>query len=171
MTDLKKLAEAATPGPWKWWTSNSWKRLKRDHYGNHENVLEPIVCSDKHPDLIILDVDMEYIAAANPQKILELLQEVETLRADREDARTTFNRLLDELRDLKIQITRTRQETLEEAAKVCEAKAAEYDSAARRADERHEFGLRNALDERATALRQQATELRTLQHTDGETKP
>lgn len=54
-----------TPGPWKWWTSNSWRRLKRDDRGISQNVLEPYICSsDGHPDVLISDSDMRLIAAA-----------------------------------------------------------------------------------------------------------
>jgi hypothetical protein len=61
--ELAKLLETATPGPWVWWTSNSWRRLKRDHHGITQNVLEPYVCSDGHPDCSIRDEDMALIAA------------------------------------------------------------------------------------------------------------
>ena len=52
-----------TRGPWKWRT-NGWKRLKRDDHGITQNVLEPYVCSDGHPDLYISEADMALIAAA-----------------------------------------------------------------------------------------------------------
>lgn len=47
-----------TPGPWKW------RRLKRDDRGITQNVLEPYVCPDGHPDLLISEEDMALIAAA-----------------------------------------------------------------------------------------------------------
>lgn len=54
-----------TPGPWKWWTSNSWKRLGADlEHGRTKFVLEPYVCRDGHPDLIVSKEDMALIAAA-----------------------------------------------------------------------------------------------------------
>lgn len=52
-----------TPGPWIWWTSNSWKRLKRDDGRTTQNVLEPYVCKDGHPDLEIKESDMLRIVA------------------------------------------------------------------------------------------------------------
>jgi len=55
---------AFTPGPWKWWTSNSWRRLKRDDLGITQNVLEPYVARDGHPDLTVNEADMALIAAA-----------------------------------------------------------------------------------------------------------
>lgn len=67
-----------TPGPWKWWTSNSWRRLKRDDR-DAENVLEPTVCrSDNHPDLIVNEANMALIAAA-PDLYIEGEQSAETL--------------------------------------------------------------------------------------------
>ena len=59
MTDTKW-----TPGPWKWRTSNSWRRLKRDDRGISQSVLEPYVCSGGQPDISISDEDMHLIAAA-----------------------------------------------------------------------------------------------------------
>ena len=56
-----------TPGPWRWWTSNSWRRLSSDHRNHPQDggVLCPTVSrSDGHPDLIVSDADMALIAAA-----------------------------------------------------------------------------------------------------------
>lgn len=65
---------AWTPGPWKWWTSNSWRRLKRDDRGITQNVLEPYVCRDGCPDLSVSDADMALIAAA--PELFEALEAV-----------------------------------------------------------------------------------------------
>lgn len=78
LSELKELAEKATAGPWKWWTSNSWRRLKRDSLGITQNVLEPYVCRDGHPDLSISEEDMDFIAAARTA-VPELVAEVERL--------------------------------------------------------------------------------------------
>ena len=62
---IRRRAAAATPGPWKWWTSNSWNRLKRDDRGVTQNVAEPFVSrSDNHPGLSINEEDMAFIAHA-----------------------------------------------------------------------------------------------------------
>ena len=53
-----------TRAPWKWWTSNSWRRLKHDSIGLTLNVLEPFVASDGHPDCSVSSEDMALIAAA-----------------------------------------------------------------------------------------------------------
>lgn len=56
-----------TPGPWKWWTSNSWRRLT-SHAGGRSGqdggVLCPTVARDGHPDVIISEADMGLIEAA-----------------------------------------------------------------------------------------------------------
>lgn len=53
-----------TPGPWEWWTSNSWRRLRYSHRGVSENVLLPFVCRDGQPDIDVKPSDMALIAAA-----------------------------------------------------------------------------------------------------------
>jgi hypothetical protein len=65
MDDLiARIPEGFTAGPWKWWTSNSWRRLKRDDPRSTRGVAEPYVCKDGHPDLSISQEDMALIALA-----------------------------------------------------------------------------------------------------------
>lgn len=65
---LRELAEAATPGPWEWWTSNSWRRLRNDcGRGVHSNVALPTVGNDGQPDIQVRPEDMAFIAAARTQ--------------------------------------------------------------------------------------------------------
>lgn len=81
---IKTRAEAATPGPWKWWTSNSWNRLKRDDGDVTQNVAEPFVSrSDSHPDISISEEDMAFISHARTDipALLSAL-EAEKKRAD-----------------------------------------------------------------------------------------
>lgn len=61
--ELRRLMDAATPGPVKWWTSNSWRRLRRDDRGIAQSIAEPYVARDGHPDLDIKQADMDFIAA------------------------------------------------------------------------------------------------------------
>jgi len=73
-----------TPGPWRWWTSNSWRRLtceNREHSNQDGGVLCPTVCRDGHPDTIVSDADMALIAAA--PDLLEALRGVVAV-ADRD---------------------------------------------------------------------------------------
>lgn len=68
MTEFK-----GTPGPWSWWTSNSFKRLSSAS-GKDGDVLCPTVClSDGHPTLIVSKEDMALIESA--PDLLEALQE------------------------------------------------------------------------------------------------
>ena len=71
-----------TPGPWEWWTSNSWKRLYTNVDGRHFKVLVPFTNRhDNHPDLDVSEEDMALIAAA-PEllaKCKELLSILEGL--------------------------------------------------------------------------------------------
>lgn len=53
-----------TPGPWEWWTSNSWRRLVHQVGGTQIPVCTPTVARDGHPDLMVSEADMALIAAA-----------------------------------------------------------------------------------------------------------
>lgn len=56
---------AHTPGPWEWWTSNSWRRLRSNPAdGRDVGVVVPFVARDGHPDLEVSAADMSLIAAA-----------------------------------------------------------------------------------------------------------
>ena len=70
-TDLRRLAEAATPGPWQRYSPNTVTR--------GTDTEEVIIAWD--------DVDAAYIAAASPDRILALLAERDALLAVAEAAR------------------------------------------------------------------------------------
>jgi hypothetical protein len=54
-----------TPGPWEWWTSNSWRRLRSNPAdGRDVGVVVPFVARDGHPDLEVSAADMSLIASA-----------------------------------------------------------------------------------------------------------
>jgi hypothetical protein len=62
-----------TPGKWKWWTSNSWRRLRSDvGRGQTIDVLHPWICKDGQPDIIVSEADMALIEAA-PDMLKALL--------------------------------------------------------------------------------------------------
>ena len=62
-----------TPGPWKWWTSNSFRRLSGPD-GKDGAVLCPTVSrSDGNPDLIVSKHDMALIESA--PDLLEALED------------------------------------------------------------------------------------------------
>ena len=55
----------STPGPWEWWTSNSWRRLRSNPAnGRDAGVVTPFVARDGHPDLEVSAADMALIVTA-----------------------------------------------------------------------------------------------------------
>ena len=70
--ELKRLAEAATPGPWS--------SHPNGYYGVHSNTGTICSTGEKIADAL-------YIAAANPATILELIQQRDELLAALKDAR------------------------------------------------------------------------------------
>ena len=63
---------------WRWWTSNSWRRLTEHNKrtGEHRqdgNVLCPAKASDGHPDIIALPENMAVIEAV-PELYSALLE-------------------------------------------------------------------------------------------------
>ena len=70
--ELKRLAEAATPGPWS--------SHPNGYYGVHSNTGTICSTGEKIADAL-------YIAAANPAAILELIQQRDELLAALKDAR------------------------------------------------------------------------------------
>lgn len=90
MTDLRKLAETATPGPWQTLGPDSpgqWM-VYDDHWciatASWYDPEYDYATRQKPPDpraYIDADANAAYIAAASPDVILALLDEVERLRA------------------------------------------------------------------------------------------
>lgn len=78
-TELAKLAEAATPGPWQW-VGDDLRSLNSSH--------SVIVDGGSEGMWIPSDGDAAFIAAANPATVLALLAEIAALRAESENART-----------------------------------------------------------------------------------
>lgn len=74
--DLRRLAQAASPGPWE---------VVKDHHfpGVHggDVILGGSFCDYSEPTR----EDEEFIAAANPAVVLELLDEIERLRTQRDE--------------------------------------------------------------------------------------
>ena len=57
------LCDQATPGPWRWWTSCSFRRLSSDATGKDGDVLHgTIQLSDGHTDVACSDEDKAFIA-------------------------------------------------------------------------------------------------------------
>ena len=81
---LKQLAEAATPGPWRWMSRNA---LVGNH-GNRPVVLtSPCRLEIRHKESgLLVELtpswsDPAYIAAANPEAVLGLIARIEKLEA------------------------------------------------------------------------------------------
>ena len=69
-----------TPGPWEWWTSNSFLRLSSRSTGKDGDVIDSFMMSDGHTSLSVKQEDMALIAAAP-----ELLEALHKLRVYAED--------------------------------------------------------------------------------------
>lgn len=61
-----------TPGPWQWWTSNSFLRLSSQATGKDGDVIDSFKMSDGATSLSVKVDDMHLIAAA--PDLLEALQ-------------------------------------------------------------------------------------------------
>lgn len=79
--------QSFTPGPWKWWTSNSFLRLSSEATGKDGDVIDSYKMSDGHTSLSVKYEDMRLIAAA--PDLLEALQDMlagwEYIRANHGD--------------------------------------------------------------------------------------
>lgn len=62
-----------TPGPWEWWTSNSFLRLSSKTTGRDGDVIDSFGMSDGATSLSVKADDMNLIAAA--PDLLEALQD------------------------------------------------------------------------------------------------
>ncbi|MBX5689011.1 ead/Ea22-like family protein [Pseudomonas aeruginosa] len=94
-SELRRLAKAATPGPWRVQTGCSWRRIGTDH--GDGDVLRP--CTHPHdgwPDIAAPVENLEYIAAANPKAILALLDEIDRLKAENEVLRGALQAVVDD---------------------------------------------------------------------------
>lgn len=98
--ELKRLALAATPGPWRY----DIRLIKHRHDGNHEDFVisqdfidgqlkwnYPVIClakgigtEDSGPVNFVhmRKEDADFVISANPAAVLELIAEVEALRAE-----------------------------------------------------------------------------------------
>jgi hypothetical protein len=86
LKDLKELAEAATPGPWIY-------HRETGPYSYRDEVWPDSPCKDEPEwlDPIVNDVytkeDAKFIATANPQKVLEILDALRAAERERDELR------------------------------------------------------------------------------------
>lgn len=74
---LEALAKAATPGPWRWgrWDSPDGKTDMFKLYATSERSM-PVICIVPESAWVTLGSDTEYIAAASPDVVLELVRQL-----------------------------------------------------------------------------------------------
>lgn len=78
---MEARERAATPGPWRWWTSNSQRRLSSDVTGGDGDVACATVHPrDRVPDIQIREADARFIEHARTD-MQRLIVEVRRLRA------------------------------------------------------------------------------------------
>ena len=87
--ELRALLAAATPGPWEWWTSNSFRRLSSNATRKDGDVMYGVAQRDGHGDVVLPNggwdgPDAKLIAAAPDlaAEVLRLRSEIATARRD-----------------------------------------------------------------------------------------
>lgn len=127
LREIEERARAATPGPWRWWTSNSFRRLSSDATGKDGDVAHAFTHPvDRHPDISIREADQAFIAHARGD-VPALVAEVRRLQAEVQ------------ARDESLRIALT-PETLDAAT--ASARIAQALAALAQVPERHELAKR-----------------------------
>lgn len=111
IAELRALSAAATPGPWIWWTSNSFRRLgtpDRDGCVLYGYVQR----SDGHPDVQVSEADAALIAAMR-NALIPALDHIEELVQEARDA------------DASVTIEREDRRAAEKRAEAAEARVKE----------------------------------------------
>lgn len=72
--DLEVKAKAATQGEWQWFTSNSHNRLSSLESGKDGDVISAFKAVDGMACVNVSKPNMAFIASANPQTVLELIE-------------------------------------------------------------------------------------------------
>lgn len=104
-SELKRLAEAATPGPWV--TENNELYWSEDGYTKHlmETFDGNDICHDEeHP------ANLRFIAAANPAAVLELIAENERLKVDNGSMRGSTKRMGEDTSKMQRQLRKLQRE-------------------------------------------------------------
>ena len=71
--ELRRLAQAATPGPWQFW--HGWVAANIDNDGGVVVAERPTPSGGKYQAKV--DANFKFIAAANPATVIELLDHLE----------------------------------------------------------------------------------------------
>lgn len=75
LTELRELAERATPGPWEWWNRDGsrWSPVRdTDNPWRLSSDIEGGVLDFRYRDILLFD-DARYIAACSPEVIKALV--------------------------------------------------------------------------------------------------
>lgn len=73
---IEALAKNATPGPWKWFTSNSMMRLSSIPSGKDGDVISAFTATDGVPCVAVSAKDARFIANTDPDFVLSLIAEL-----------------------------------------------------------------------------------------------
>ena len=73
INELRRLAQAATPGPWQFW--HGWVAANIDNDGGVVVAERPTPSGGKYQAKV--DANFKFIAAANPATVIELLDRLE----------------------------------------------------------------------------------------------
>lgn len=85
--DLRRLAQAATPGPWHFW--HGWVAADIDRDGGVIIAERPTPSGGKYQARV--DGNFRFIAAANPAAISELLDRLEAAERERDNYKVAYN--------------------------------------------------------------------------------
>ncbi|MFC7515117.1 hypothetical protein ACFQUU_08885 [Herbaspirillum sp. GCM10030257] len=99
LDELARLADAATPGPWKWWTSNSVVRLSGAD-GKDGGVLSAVMLTNG-PAILCSPANQAFIAAADPLVVGSLVERIQDLQRLLDGERLENSRLESELASLR----------------------------------------------------------------------
>ena len=128
VAELRRLAEAATPGPWwhEWVDGDDWWAVYGQPTGD---MVCPEVCTTGGSD------ESAYIAAANPAVVLGLLDATDALRAESArmtEARNNARAATNPATTVREDDSRVRelQARLDKAASILRAASGTWDSAA-----------------------------------------
>ena len=78
INELRRLAQAATPGPWQFW--HGWVAANIDNDGGVVVAERPTQSGGKYQAKV--DANFKFIAAANPATVIELLDRLEAAEKD-----------------------------------------------------------------------------------------
>ena len=80
LNKLKEVAEAATQGTWKWWTSNSKSRLSVEYGANsRDGGVINAIDHNKSAYLMVKECDQKFIEIFQPSVVKQLIAMIEEL--------------------------------------------------------------------------------------------